>query len=232
MALQIPNEVYNAQYHSRFRLCSGCNTDDGRFCQRSVYAQHAQAAPQGLHDEDRQAPRWPWPLGHEEDARLPLSDPQSLVSPVDASQPGFYMESQRYCSLSGEETSMKIAHITFLAAAIGAAAIASQPASAMPIATLQAPAQSSDVIQVHDGHGHGGHWHHHFGHQWHGGDHYYDNDDDSGVLFKSFVTGTLFSHTSSGDYSDHAAACAARYRSYNAADNSYVAANGARRQCR
>jgi hypothetical protein len=76
------------------------------------------------------------------------------------------------------------------------------PASAMSLP--DAPIQPrSDVIRIHD-HGH----HHH--HQRRGFDGYYDNYDNSGVLFKSFVTGTLFRHDGQqGYYADRRADCAA-----------------------
>lgn len=129
---------------------------------------------------------------------------------------------------------MKNFSLTLWIAAASAvvASVAIQPAVAMPMPALDAP-QSSNVIQVRDGHG-GHHWHHHGGghNHGHGYDDYYDNTDDSGVLFKSFVTGTLFSGQSSRAYSDHASACAARYRSYDSADNSYQPSSGHRRQCR
>jgi hypothetical protein len=127
---------------------------------------------------------------------------------------------------------MKIFNPTLMAvfaSAVVALAVI-QTAEAMPMPALDAP-RSSDVIQVRDGHGH--HWHHGGGHNHgHGSDDYYDRIDDSGVLFKSFVTGTLFSGESSRAYSDHASACAARYRSYDSADNSYQPGSGHRRQCR
>jgi hypothetical protein len=102
------------------------------------------------------------------------------------------------------------------------------PAGAMTVPDLMI-AKKSDIIQVHDH----GHYHHHF-HGHRGYDSYYDNYDNSGLLFKSFVTGTLFRHDQSrGYYSDsHVKACAARYRSYSAADNTYQPAGGPRQQCR
>jgi len=125
---------------------------------------------------------------------------------------------------------MKMFKLPLFAIAAGVMTVAMQPAVAMPMLSLDAP-QSSDVIQVHDSRG-GHHWHHRGHNRGHGSDDYYDRTDDSGVLFKSFVTGTLFDHSESRAYSNHASACAARYRSYNAADNSYQAGSGARRQCR
>lgn len=114
------------------------------------------------------------------------------------------------------------------------AASAAMPASAITMPTLSVPEQS-DIIQVHD-HGHG-HWHHHNrwggGHRFHGSDSYYDDDSDSGVLFKSFVTGTLFSwQRNRGYYDGHARDCASRYRSYNPADNTYQPSHGPRQACR
>ena len=132
-----------------------------------------------------------------------------------------------------EERSMKMVNLTLLAVAASAAilSMAIQPASAMPIPALDAP-QSDNVIQVRDSHG-GHHWRHGGGHNHgHGYDDYYDRSDDSGVLFKSFVTGTLFDGANGRAYSDHASACAARYRSYDSADNSYQPSRGPRRQCR
>lgn len=124
---------------------------------------------------------------------------------------------------------MKITARPILAAATAAlfALAAFEPAAAMPIAGFTSPAPT-DLIRISDHHGHH-HWHR--GHQRHGSDDYYDNDDDSGVLFKSFVTGTLFNHDSQA-YSNHASACAARYRSYDPASNSYQPSHGPRRQCR
>lgn len=116
------------------------------------------------------------------------------------------------------------------------AAGAAMPASAITMPALSVPVQS-DVIQVRDhGHGHG-HWHNHNrwggGHRHHGSDSYYDDDSDSGVLFKSFVTGTLFSgQRTRGYYDSHARACASRYQSYRASDNSYQPSHGPRRECR
>jgi len=114
------------------------------------------------------------------------------------------------------------------------AAGAAMPAGAITMPTLSVPEQSN-VIQVHD-HGHG-HWHSHNrwggGHRHHGSDSYYDDDSDSGVLFKSFVTGTLFNgQRSQGYYDGHARACASRYQSYRASDNSYQPSQGPRRECR
>ena len=117
------------------------------------------------------------------------------------------------------------------------AACVAMPAGAitMPALSVPAPVQS-DIVQVHD-HGHG-HRHHHnrwgSGHRLHGNDSYYDDNSDSGVLFKSFVTGTLFSGQRAQGYydDDHARACASRYRSYRASDNTYQPSYGPRRECR
>lgn len=71
------------------------------------------------------------------------------------------------------------------------------PARAVTMPALQLPTTSAEtpVIQVRS-HGHwhhGGHYGHRRDHRFHGRDDYYDRDDDqSGVLFKSFITGTLF----------------------------------------
>ena len=60
-----------------------------------------------------------------------------------------------------------------------------------------------------------------------------DDNSDSGVLFKSFVTGTLFSgQRAQGYYDSQARACASRYSSYRASDNSYQPSQGPRRECR
>jgi len=101
------------------------------------------------------------------------------------------------------------------------------PAGAMTLPNLSVP-ERADIIQVHD------HDHHHHYHVRRGYDGYYDDYDNSGLLFKSFVTGTLFRHDESqGYYSDsHMRACAARYRSYSAYDNSYQPSRGPRQQCR
>ena len=65
------------------------------------------------------------------------------------------------------------------------------PANAMPLpAPTMAKAPSASVVQVR-GHGHR-HGHHRDDHRFHGRDDYYERDDQSGVLFKSFITGTLF----------------------------------------
>jgi hypothetical protein len=100
-------------------------------------------------------------------------------------------------------------------------------AGAMTLPDLTVP-ERSDVIQVHDHHDH-----HHHHHNRRGYDGYYDNYDNSGLLFKSFVTGTLFRHSNrQAYYSDsHVRACAARYRSYSAYDNSYQPSRGPRQQC-
>ena len=119
--------------------------------------------------------------------------------------------------------------------AVGAA----MPANAVTMPTLTVPATGqSDIIQVRDhGHGHG-HWHHHHnrwgsGHRLHGSDSYYDDDSNSGVLFKSFVTGTLFNRQGSQSYYGvHARDCASRYRSYRASDNTYQPSRGPRKLCR
>jgi hypothetical protein len=116
------------------------------------------------------------------------------------------------------------------------AAGAAMPASAFTMPSLSVPQPvQSDIIQVRD-HGHG-HWHHHnrwgSGHRLHGNDSYYDDDSDSGVLFKSFVTGTLFNRQGSqGYYGSHAHDCASRYRSYRASDNTYQPNHGPRQICR
>lgn len=112
------------------------------------------------------------------------------------------------------------------------AAGAAMPAGAITMPALSVPEQS-DVIQVH-GHGHG-HHHNHWGsgHRRHGSDSYYDDNSDSGVLFKSFVTGTLFSgQRAQGYYDSQARACASRYSSYRASDNSFQPSQGPRRECR
>ncbi|MGY5806208.1 BA14K family protein [Rhizobium sp. LEGMi198b] len=112
------------------------------------------------------------------------------------------------------------------------AASAVVPAGAVTMPTLSVPEQS-DIIQVHD-HGHG-HSHNHWrgGHKYHGFDGYYDDDSDSGVLFKSFVTGTLFNRQrTEGYYDSHAQACADRYPSYRVSDNTYQPSHGPRRVCR
>ncbi|NTG40668.1 BA14K family protein [Rhizobium rhizogenes] len=112
------------------------------------------------------------------------------------------------------------------------AASAVLPASAISMPALSAPEQRSDIIQIR-GHGH---WHSHNhwrgGHKRHGSDSYYDDDSDSGVLFKSFVTGTLFYRQHAERYDGHARACASRYQSYRASDNTYQPNHGPRRQCR
>jgi hypothetical protein len=112
------------------------------------------------------------------------------------------------------------------------AASAAMPAGAITMPTLSVPKQS-DIIQVHD-HGHG---HNHSrwrgGHKHHGFDGYYDDDSDSGLLFKSFVTGTLFNRRrTEGYYDGHAQACADRHQSYRASDNTYQPSHGPRRECR
>ncbi|NEI69759.1 BA14K family protein [Rhizobium lusitanum] len=115
------------------------------------------------------------------------------------------------------------------------AAGAAVPAGAITMPALSVPEQS-DVIQVHD-HGHG-HWHGHHshwgrGHQHHGSDSYYDDNSDSGVLFKSFVTGTLFNRQHTESYYDsHTRNCASRYRSYRPSDNTYQPSHGPRQACR
>lgn len=115
------------------------------------------------------------------------------------------------------------------------AAGAAAPAGAITMPALSVPEQS-DVIQVHS-HGHG-HWHGHHshwgrGHQHHGSDSYYDDNSDSGVLFKSFVTGTLFNRQHTESYYDgHARDCASRYRSYRPSDNTYQPSHGPRQACR
>jgi len=116
------------------------------------------------------------------------------------------------------------------------ATAAAMPAGAITMPALSVPATAqSDIIQVRD-HGHG-HWHHHnrwgSGHRLHGDDSYYDDDSGSGLLFKSFVTGTLFNRQGSQSYYDgHARDCASRYRSYRASDNTYQPSHGPRQLCR
>jgi hypothetical protein len=83
---------------------------------------------------------------------------------------------------------------TITAAAVLAAMVltAGVPASAMPMTAVAIKAAPhGNVVQVR---GHHGHWHDHHrrDHRFHGRDDYYDRDDQSGTLFKSFVTGTLF----------------------------------------
>jgi hypothetical protein len=117
------------------------------------------------------------------------------------------------------------------AAGIGVliAASAAIPAGAITMPTLSVP-QQSDIIQIHDhGHSHS-RWR---GHKYHGFDGYYDDDSDSGLLFKSFVTGTLFNRQrTQGYYDGRAQACADRYQSYRASDNTYQPSHGPRRECR
>ncbi|MBZ5761446.1 MULTISPECIES: hypothetical protein [Rhizobium] len=65
------------------------------------------------------------------------------------------------------------------------------PAASMPISGVTSVQTGTpDVIQVRNRSHH--HDHHRRDHRFHGCDDYYDNNDQSGVLFKSFVTGTLF----------------------------------------
>jgi len=65
------------------------------------------------------------------------------------------------------------------------------PAQAMPIAAMEVGAKPApDLVQVRDHRGRRDH--HRADHRFHGRDDYYDRDDQSGVLFKSFITGTLF----------------------------------------
>lgn len=65
------------------------------------------------------------------------------------------------------------------------------PASAMPALSVS-PSARTDVITVSDHHCD----HAHSGHRGnHGNDRYYDDNSNMGVLFKSFVTGTLFART-------------------------------------
>lgn len=68
--------------------------------------------------------------------------------------------------------------------AVGSVQATPMPAIAMP----QAP--SASVIEVRD-HGHH-HGHHRRDHRSHGRDDDYARDDENGMLFKSFITGTLF----------------------------------------
>jgi hypothetical protein len=83
----------------------------------------------------------------------------------------------------------------FLAGTVLALVVVPAGAMAMPVATTaisQMRPPSADVIEVRDhGHSHR-HGHHRRDHRFHGRDDYYDSDDQSGVLFKSFITGTLF----------------------------------------
>lgn len=72
---------------------------------------------------------------------------------------------------------------------------AALPAQAMPMPATSLPDVPSAVVQVRDHghrHDHGRHGYHRRDHRFHGRDDYYDRDDQSGVLFKSFITGTLF----------------------------------------
>jgi hypothetical protein len=122
--------------------------------------------------------------------------------------------------------------IPLMTAAAVALSAGIAPASA-GVLTAPAPGVPAthrvDIIQVRDHHHH--HWH--AGHRFHGYDGYYDNDEDSGVLFKSFVTGTLFRHDDGAAYySARARDCATRYRSYDPADNTYQPSRGPRVQCR
>lgn len=104
------------------------------------------------------------------------------------------------------------------------------PLSAPAMTVPTAAPVGGDIVQVRDHHG--GHWHHHR-HFHSGNDNYYNDYDDSGVLFKSFVTGTLFRHDNGAAYySGHARDCASRYRSYDPADNTYQPSHGPRTQCR
>jgi hypothetical protein len=65
------------------------------------------------------------------------------------------------------------------------------PAEAMPMpAVAMTTAPSAVIVQVRD-HGHR-HGHHRRDHFFRGRPDYDDRDDQSGVLFKSFITGTLF----------------------------------------
>ncbi len=141
------------------------------------------------------------------------------------------------CRISKESHMFTIAR-SITAAGVGLllAAATAMPADAMTMPALSVPAPAqTDIIQVRD-HGHG-HWHSHNrwggGHKRHGSDSYYDDDSDSGVLFKSFVTGTLFSgQHARGYYDSHARACASRYQSYRPSDNTYQPSRGPRRACR
>lgn len=141
------------------------------------------------------------------------------------------------CRISKESHMFTIARsITAAGFGLLLAAGAAIPAGAITMPTLSVPVQSSEQSNVIQVHGHG-HWHSHNrwggGHQRHGSDSYYDDDSDSGVLFKSFVTGTLFNgQRARGYYDSHARACASRYQSYRASDNSYQPSRGPRRECR
>ncbi|WFR96677.1 hypothetical protein [Rhizobium tumorigenes] len=65
------------------------------------------------------------------------------------------------------------------------------PAVSMPLsAVTSVETGTPDVIKVRNRSHH--HDRHRRDHRFHGRDDYYDNNDQSGVLFKSFVTGTLF----------------------------------------
>ncbi len=81
----------------------------------------------------------------------------------------------------------QIAAAAFAAATLLATVM---PAAAMPVARPALErAAPADVVQVRNCNRHD---HHRRDHRFHGSDDYYDRDDQSGVLFKSFVTGTLF----------------------------------------
>ncbi|MBO9098268.1 hypothetical protein [Rhizobium sp. L58/93] len=65
------------------------------------------------------------------------------------------------------------------------------PAASMPLSHVASvQTGTAEVIEVRNRSHH--HDHHRRDHRFHGRDDYYDNNDQSGVLFKSFVTGTLF----------------------------------------
>lgn len=64
---------------------------------------------------------------------------------------------------------------------------AAAPAWAITMPDLAAPTRS-DILNVNDHH----HNCHRRGHQAHGSDDYYSDDDANGTLFKSFVMGDLF----------------------------------------
>jgi hypothetical protein len=82
--------------------------------------------------------------------------------------------------------SIEIRKVLLLAAPVSLAA--AMPAAALPRGDPPSAATTEVVLVGHHcqpaGGGH---------HTIHGSDTYFDNKDNSGVLFKSFVTGTLFS---------------------------------------
>lgn len=86
---------------------------------------------------------------------------------------------------------MKKIHLVAAASFAAATVLANaMPAAAMPSARPALErATPPDIVQVRNCNRHD---HHRRDHRFHGRDDYYDRDDQSGVLFKSFVTGTLF----------------------------------------